>query len=278
MRILALILVLLISFQSILAYSESLNTKNLTQNSMQNSYEKKDFGNIKSKIENIEYREREPGEYRMGYDNTLAWWNPDWHFRIRIEVTSQDFERHDFPVELTINFSAYLAPLSVSEPIDLNSIRIIEYVTDVEDGISLPIGYKNSHAILINSTYSVVKIKFIMNDTTKKNESRLFYVYFDTIKFPKPEVVIENKRFIHGNTKTLVYGVGTLNDWLGSEEDFGNGSLGLNGWLQIALAQGIISSYQWANPPSYFGFVSYNQAVVENLSSSDYGIFIYDIS
>jgi|GEM_PF-6118393 len=290
MRILALILILLITFPSHLHYTEFYYLQNIqdefSETEIQNSTEQKDtfsnfpYSHMYSHINDTKpiATKNIPTKPRTGYNNSASWWNPDWHFRIKVDVYSPDFERYDFPVDLTINFSAFLSSLGVTEQIDLNSIRVVEYVRNMEDETLSPVGLKNSNAVFINSTYSIVKISFIMNGTSAKNEYRTFYIYFDTVLFPKPAVVIENKRFMHGNKKTLVYGVGTLNDWLGDEEDFGIGSIGLNGWLQIAVENGIISSYTWANHPSYFGLVSYNQSLVENLSSSDYGIFIYDIS
>ncbi len=210
------------------------------------------------------------------YNTSSAWWDPNWHFRLYVEVVSEGCNRTDFPVSVVVNFSSQLEPLGVVDGVDIDSIRVVEYGSAANDTCAI-VGTKNSNATCINEEYDVIEVRFMLDGTTARDATRRFYVYFDTNSFEKPPFEPPIKRFLNGNTKTLVYGVGTMNDWLGDEVDFGLGSIGLSGWLSDATANGIISNFTWANMPTC-ETVSYNISMVENLTALDYGIFVFDIS
>lgn len=57
------------------------------------------------------------------------WWNATWHYRRNVTVHTDIYNRTDWPVELTVNFTQLLADMNVSEPrtFDINSTRLLEY-------------------------------------------------------------------------------------------------------------------------------------------------------
>ncbi|MEM3342659.1 MAG: hypothetical protein QW728_08195, partial [Thermoplasmata archaeon] len=121
---------------------------------------------------------------------------------------------------------------------------------------------------------AVLDLRFILSGTTPAGATRHYFLYFDTSPSgPKPLPQYDYLRFLSGQRKALVFGVGTLNDWYGSLSPAG-GSLyggpidgpGMRGWLEDSVSKGIIESYQWTT----------DRAVLEGIDTSDYSILIWD--
>ncbi len=54
------------------------------------------------------------------------WWNQDWHYRIKVDVCSGNFERKDEPVELIIDFESLFFLWGIPGSLDTNSVRVID--------------------------------------------------------------------------------------------------------------------------------------------------------
>ena len=57
---------------------------------------------------------------------STEWWNPDWHYRLKVDVSSGNLARDDDPVELVINFTKQLPLWGIPGTFDINSLRVIE--------------------------------------------------------------------------------------------------------------------------------------------------------
>jgi hypothetical protein len=54
------------------------------------------------------------------------WWDTDWHYRIRVDVDSGDFERDDDPIELELDFASLFSFWGISSVLDPHSIRVVD--------------------------------------------------------------------------------------------------------------------------------------------------------
>jgi hypothetical protein len=96
------------------------------------------------------------------------WWDAEWHYRIRVDVSSGRYLRQDEPVEFAIDIAAQLAFWDIPETLDINSIRVIDP--------ALPAGE-------ILSQYDPAAREVIwLSGVMAKNTTRTFYVYFDTLE------------------------------------------------------------------------------------------------
>jgi uncharacterized membrane protein len=110
---------------------------------------------------------------------TDEWWNASWHYRMRIEINSTDYERIDTPIEMTINFTNELNNLGAYNSFDSNSVRVVEYdsLGNVLHEIPSQFDPRSDYNALSNAVGEVI---WIMNGTTPIGTMRYYYIYFDT--------------------------------------------------------------------------------------------------
>ena len=109
------------------------------------------------------------------------WWNSTWHYRVKIEVNSTDYERKDWPIEIEINFTKLLEENGFYGRLDLNSPRLFEYGEDGKILYEVPSQF-DTRDDFNASTNAAGILAFIMNGTTPAYQKRTYYLYFDTIE------------------------------------------------------------------------------------------------
>lgn len=106
--------------------------------------------------------------YQLGQDR---WWNSSWHYRLELNVSaSANNLLIDHPIS---NLTTLLTDAGCTNNcnVDLNSLRVV----DTENDVNLPYGFKNE-------TPDSGTLYWLANVSLSKT----FYLYFDTIDFPKP--------------------------------------------------------------------------------------------
>ncbi|MBN2101901.1 MAG: DUF2341 domain-containing protein, partial [Candidatus Aenigmarchaeota archaeon] len=135
--------------------------------------------------------------------NVWVWWNSSWHYRIPVTINTGSYSRTDEPIEKFINFTYELYSLNVTDALDNNSIRVIEYNTTTGKAIhEMPSQFDNvsSYNSSINAYGEVI---WILNGTTPSNTDRYFFIYFDIINNSKtaPSYITDlSGSFNAGNT------------------------------------------------------------------------------
>ncbi len=71
-----------------------------------------------------------------------GWWDSDWRYRIAINVTGDDYMRHNYPVKVRINFTQQLIGLGDSFSFDNDSLRAVEWDNYFETNIETAVNYK----------------------------------------------------------------------------------------------------------------------------------------
>ena len=107
------------------------------------------------------------------------WWNASWHYRMKVEINSTDYERVDTPIEIVINFTNELNALGIYDNFDSNSVRVVEYDSLGNVLYEIPSQFdpdSNYNA----SDNAVGEVVWIMNGTTPVGTMRYYYIYFDT--------------------------------------------------------------------------------------------------
>ncbi len=112
------------------------------------------------------------------------WWNGSWHYRVKIDVSTESMERTDWPVEYEANFTSLLNDLGVSGEFDPNSTRVLE--VNSSGGILREVPSQFDPALDYNSTSNAAgELVFMLNGTNAPGTTRWFYVYFDTTSHAK---------------------------------------------------------------------------------------------
>ncbi len=93
------------------------------------------------------------------------WLDARWHHRLFLTVDAAGHARRDYPIEINIDFSSYIA---TGDVIDVNSIRVLE------NGNIVPVQYDSSST-------KAGKLIFLATGTTAPAVQRRFTVYFDTV-------------------------------------------------------------------------------------------------
>ena len=97
-----------------------------------------------------------------------AWWKPDWHYRIKVEVHNGRFDRDDEPVELTVNFESFFSQAGLSGTLDTNSLRVIDQAKTPREVLSQ---FEPTSGEIIWLTGSM-----------DADTSKTYYVYFDSLE------------------------------------------------------------------------------------------------
>jgi uncharacterized membrane protein len=123
------------------------------------------------------------------------WRNDTWHYRVKIEIDTTNYDTEDWPVEYEFNFTSVLENLGIYDDFDENSTRVFEY-NDSE--ILYEVGSQFEKGIGFDpSSNAIGTLVFIMNGSTSQDTVRSYYVYFDTLNYGPKEPV--------GYTSTLAY-------------------------------------------------------------------------
>ncbi|MBY8979805.1 MAG: hypothetical protein KGD72_05405, partial [Candidatus Lokiarchaeota archaeon] len=133
------------------------------------------------------------------------WWNGNWRFRVQLTTSLVEYAKTDVHVYTTVNFTDYMEKVgAASETFDVNSIRFVEYV-DEDTFWETP--YK------INSSDpqdpEKIQLVWILNGTTPKETSRIFYLYFDTEEYgpkaaPTYETLFSGTRAQYENNQLVI--------------------------------------------------------------------------
>lgn len=96
------------------------------------------------------------------------WWNQDWHYRIKVDVCSGNFERKSEPVELIIDFESLFFLWGIPGSLDINSVRVVDHSESPTEVLSQ---YEPFSGEVIWLTGSM-----------EAWSSKTYYVYFDTLE------------------------------------------------------------------------------------------------
>ncbi|MCW1296998.1 MAG: NEW3 domain-containing protein [Candidatus Parvarchaeota archaeon] len=118
------------------------------------------------------------------------WWNTSFHYRVPVNISTGNYNRTEWPIEIRINFTQLIYDLKGRyEIFDNNSIRVIEYDSDgyvINDNNGLGIVSQFDEDEDYDATYNAVgELVFLLNGTTPANTTRYFYIYFDTMENQK---------------------------------------------------------------------------------------------
>jgi hypothetical protein len=105
----------------------------------------------------------------------LGWWNLTWNYRTNLTVdTGYTIRGNNTVVKALINFSSLLDDLGVTETLDNNSIRVLDW-----SGTEMPSDILNWQEL--NST-AMVRWALTTNGSIDKETNFTYYVYFDTVE------------------------------------------------------------------------------------------------
>jgi len=113
----------------------------------------------------------------FGSSQSNDWWNISYHYRIRLEINSTQYNRTDWPIEQQINFTDLLP----SGTFDLNSTRVFEYSSSGVRLYEVPSQFEQNENFSVTNS-AVGTLVFLMNGTTNANTNRTFYIYYDSIE------------------------------------------------------------------------------------------------
>jgi hypothetical protein len=111
-----------------------------------------------------------------GGASDVGWWDRTWSYRLPISISTGAFARADHPVEVEVDFDAPLSAHGVNDPLDKNSIRIVEH--NPATGVVIPPGRIVSyfHADDVGRRGVVF---FELSGTTAASKTRAYELYFD---------------------------------------------------------------------------------------------------
>ncbi len=117
--------------------------------------------------------------------NSFEWWNTSWRYRVGFNVTSPSYDRTNWPVEMWMNFSKAIYDIKSDYlEFDNSSLRLVEYNSTgsvVWDNAGLGASSQFDELEGYNETYNATGVfSFQLNGTTGSDETRYFFIYFDT--------------------------------------------------------------------------------------------------
>ena len=108
----------------------------------------------------------------------IPWWNTSRSFRVPITVNAASFERYEKPVEISLDFTRMLSDLGQAGTLAENSIRIVETDSQgavLNDEVQFQFDKDTGFNAATKASGTMV---FIMNGTTRSNQTRYYQVYF----------------------------------------------------------------------------------------------------
>ncbi|MFQ6109475.1 MAG: hypothetical protein ACE5L7_07985, partial [Candidatus Aminicenantales bacterium] len=98
-----------------------------------------------------------------------AWWNSDWHFRIKVIVHNGNITRFDEPVELKVDFSSLLSSWGIWASVDQNSLRVID---------------QSDSPLEVLSQYDPSSGEIIwLTGRMDPEATKTYFIYFDTLDY-----------------------------------------------------------------------------------------------
>lgn len=117
----------------------------------------------------------------FGEPTSPDWFNTTWNYRIRLDINSTGCDREDWPVEYRVNFTD-----KMPGTFNINSTRVFEYS---ESGLREVAFQFDSDEGFNASGNAAGTIVFLMNGTTQENETRIYYIYYDSIENGQKQAV-----------------------------------------------------------------------------------------
>lgn len=148
-------------------------------------------------------------QYTASLETSDEWFNSTWHYRIKIDVNTSEYDRTSWPVEYEMNFTQMFEQMNITGTFDNESVRVFEY-NDTGDIIAEIPSQFDEALDYDESNNAVGTLVFMLNGTTSANTLRQFYVYFDRTdtgaKSPKTyntgmEISGINGEYVINNTK-----------------------------------------------------------------------------
>lgn len=119
-----------------------------------------------------------------------VWWNSSYPYRVAVNVSTNSYDRTDWIVEKTLNFSALIYNATGSlKDFDNNSVRVIGYTSGgsiINSNNNLGLVSQFDAAPNYNSTSNAIgDVVWVLNGTTPASTTRFFYLYFSDTSSPK---------------------------------------------------------------------------------------------
>ena len=117
------------------------------------------------------------------YPYNETWWDDDYRYRISVNVSSGQYDRNDYPIEIHVDFTDELANRGTNQDFDVNSVRVIEhdavgYVVDAGPGNKGIYAQFEPDSDFNANTNAAGKVVWVMDGNTDYNTIRYFYIYF----------------------------------------------------------------------------------------------------
>lgn len=121
------------------------------------------------------------------YGNNYEWWNTSWKYRVGFNTTSSTVDRTNWPVEMWVNFTDILLQKTGQIlTFDNNSLRLTEYDSSTYELLFSNVSFQFDRPEDYDAQNNAVGIfVFMLNGTTAADETRDFFIYFDTNDTPK---------------------------------------------------------------------------------------------
>ncbi|MFA6561550.1 MAG: family 20 glycosylhydrolase [Verrucomicrobiia bacterium] len=145
-------------------------------------------------------RAPEPFEPPKDFAARCKWWNNDWQYRVLVKLDAGRFERVDYPVEATLEFTRLLSTVArhsvagsdsdtpprsggLQSAFDPQSVRVVEHAADGALLGEVPSQFDRV-AKFDAQRHAAGNVVWIARGRTQPKTPRFFFIYFDSA--PKP--------------------------------------------------------------------------------------------
>ena len=63
-------------------------------------------------------------QYTSSLEIDDQWFNSSWHFRVKMDVNTSDYDRTSWPVEYEMNFTQLFGQMNITGTFDNESVRV----------------------------------------------------------------------------------------------------------------------------------------------------------
>ncbi len=111
---------------------------------------------------------------------STAWWDRRWPLRLPVSINAGGYPRHEYPVEVTINFTEQFNAVGQPGSPNLQSLRVVEVQGDQGDQIvNAQVPFQFDPATDYQPTTNAAgTLLFLLSGTTAGDATRTFHLYF----------------------------------------------------------------------------------------------------
>ncbi len=124
-------------------------------------------------------RAPEPFETPKDFAARCKWWNRDWKYRVLVKLDAGKFDRMDYPVEATLDFTRLLLNLGDVVALEPGSVRVVEHAADGALVGEAPSQFDPA-AKFDAQQHAAGNVVWIARGRTQPKTPRFFFIYFDS--------------------------------------------------------------------------------------------------